>query len=72
MPFAAAQFCLRYMPRANVLRGRCEDLVTLAVTGSLPSVDLLRQQEGTTGNTRNSTRANKAPESRGRPSPFLL
>jgi len=32
----------------------------------------LGQQDGTTGDTRKSSRANKAPESCGRPSPFLL
>jgi hypothetical protein len=30
-PFAPARFCLRYVPRANVLHGRREDLATLAV-----------------------------------------
>jgi hypothetical protein len=38
----------------------------------LSPLHLLWQQERTTGDARKSSRANKAPESRGRPSPFLF
>jgi hypothetical protein len=36
MPFAPARFCLRYMPRANLLRGRREDLATIVVNPFAP------------------------------------
>jgi hypothetical protein len=42
------------------------------IRSHLAEWNLLRQQEETTGDTRKPSRANKAPESRGRPSPFLL
>jgi hypothetical protein len=71
MLFAPARFGGRYPPIS--FAGAARIWSPLRKPFALPpESNLLGQQEGTTGDTRKSSRANKAPESCGRPSPFLL
>jgi hypothetical protein len=69
-PFAPARFCLRYVPRANVLHGRREDLATLAVKPFAPirpnetSCDSKRGRPATRENPLAQTRCSRAAAGR--------